>query len=28
MHHLEVRTVHDLDAEVRAWLIEAWQAAA
>ena len=28
MHHLEVQSVDDLDAEVESWLTEAWQAAA
>lgn len=27
MHHLEVKTVEDIDDEVRAWLVEAWLAA-
>jgi Domain of unknown function (DUF5655) len=27
MHHLEIRTPADLDAEVAAWLAEAWDAA-
>jgi hypothetical protein len=28
MHHLEVHSVDDLDAEVESWLAEAWRAAA
>lgn len=28
MHHLEIRSLDDLDEEVRSWLAEAWEGAA